>query len=104
LAAIGAEFNICKALRTSPKRRAAMTDSSKRVPSTLGLRGSGDIKGVLERSTASFHKASGSDFHLLSLVLTSAEKLFFFDNRLPARTGVHKTHFGKMKKSVQLLV
>jgi hypothetical protein len=73
-----------------------MTDFPNERPQ---LRGSEGIKGFFDRSTASFHKESGSEFYLLSLVLTNAAKLFFFDKRLPARTGVHKTHFGKMKKS-----
>jgi hypothetical protein len=68
----------------------------------LGLQGSEGTNGFLGRSTASFHKESGSDFHLMSLDLTKAAILFFFDKRLPPRTGVHKMHFGKMKKSVQL--
>jgi len=37
----------------------------------------------LDRSTASFHKESGSDFHLMSRDLTNAAVLFFLDKRLP---------------------
>ncbi len=35
---MGAELSICKALRTSPRRKTAITASSKRAPSVLGLR------------------------------------------------------------------
>src|SRR3954453_11830784 len=78
-AAIGAELSICKAFRTSPRRKAATTDCSKRAPSVLGLRGSEGTNGLFDRSTASFHKESGSDFHLLSLDLTKAAILLFLD-------------------------